>query len=65
MLRLAHHYMQLYKELLCPLDDFELLTFDAPNGQAYSFCPFCYNNPTLEGMEKGKLLSFLLFSDLI
>jgi DNA topoisomerase-3 len=45
--------IKLYKELLCPLDDFELLTFDAPNGQAYSFCPFCYNNPTLEGMEKG------------
>ena len=42
--------IKLYKELKCPLDNFELLLFSLGNsanaqGKSYSLCPYCYNNP--------------------
>lgn len=40
-----------YKELRCPLDDFELLVFSSgTKGRSYSFCPYCYVNPPFKGM---------------
>lgn len=40
-----------YKELKCPLDDFELLAFsNGANGKSYSLCPYCYNFPPFAGM---------------
>ena len=51
--------MQLYKELKCPLDGFELLLFSLGNsatavGKTFPLCPFCYNNPPFE--DAGHLL---------
>lgn len=45
--------MQLYKELTCPLDNFELLifSFPGPEGKTFPFCPYCYNSPPFEGIE--------------
>lgn len=42
--------IKLYKELRCPLDQFELLLFSLGNsekaqGKAYPICPYCYNHP--------------------
>lgn len=38
--------IRLYKELKCPLDDFELLSWSMGNkGKSFPFCPYCYNNP--------------------
>jgi DNA topoisomerase III len=49
--------MQLYGELKCPLDDFELILISFGSGnKVYPCCPFCYNYPTLEGMKTGLLL---------
>jgi hypothetical protein len=46
--------IKLYQELQCPLDNFELVLFSFGSGQkSYPVCPYCYNYPTLEGMEKG------------
>lgn len=42
-----------YKELRCPLDDFELLVFSSgTKGRSYSFCPFCYSNAPFGDMAK-------------
>lgn len=46
--------IKLYKGLACPLDDFELLlcSLSGPDGMTYPLCPFCYNNPPFEGIQK-------------
>lgn len=45
--------MQLYKEITCPLDNFELLIFSmaGPEGKSFPLCPYCYNNPPFEGID--------------
>ncbi|KDP32568.1 hypothetical protein JCGZ_13118 [Jatropha curcas] len=45
--------IKLYKELTCPLDNFELLIFSmaGPEGKTFPLCPYCYNNPPFEGIE--------------
>ncbi|CDP10274.1 unnamed protein product [Coffea canephora] len=44
--------IKLYKELTCPLDNFELLIFSmpGPEGKSFSLCPYCYNSPPFEGI---------------
>ncbi|XP_057536769.1 DNA topoisomerase 3-beta isoform X2 [Amaranthus tricolor] len=46
--------IKLYKELICPLDYFELLLFSmpGPEGKSFPLCPYCYNNPPFEGLDK-------------
>lgn len=44
--------IKLYRELKCPLDEFELLLVSLRN-RNYSFCPYCYNNPPFQDMKKG------------
>jgi len=46
--------IKLYKGLACPLDGFELLlcSLSGPDGMTYPLCPFCYNNPPFEGIQK-------------
>ncbi|GAV58963.1 Topoisom_bac domain-containing protein, partial [Cephalotus follicularis] len=45
--------IKLYKELSCPLDNFELLIFSmhGPEGKSFSLCPYCYNNHPIEGID--------------
>ncbi|KAL6970893.1 hypothetical protein U1Q18_030573 [Sarracenia purpurea var. burkii] len=45
--------IKLYKELACPLDNFELLMFSlpGPEGKTFPFCPYCYNSPPFEGID--------------
>lgn len=45
--------IKLYKELTCPLDNFELLLFSIPGPESKSFplCPYCYNSPPFEGID--------------
>ncbi|XP_038711610.1 DNA topoisomerase 3-beta isoform X2 [Tripterygium wilfordii] len=45
--------VKLYKELTCPLDNFELLLFSlsGPEGKSFPLCPYCYNNPPFEGID--------------
>uniref|UniRef100_A0A2P2LI91 DNA topoisomerase n=1 Tax=Rhizophora mucronata TaxID=61149 RepID=A0A2P2LI91_RHIMU len=45
--------IKLYKELTCPLDNFELLIFSmaGPEGKSFPLCPYCYNNPPFEGVD--------------
>ena len=45
--------IKLYRELKCPLDDFELLINSVSKNQNYSFCPYCYNNPPFPEMPKN------------
>ncbi|CAG9836094.1 unnamed protein product [Diabrotica balteata] len=46
--------IKLFKELKCPLDDFELLCWTMGNkGKSFVFCPYCYNNPPFKDMRKG------------
>lgn len=43
-----------YKELRCPLDDFELLVFSSGSkGRSYPMCPYCYVNPPFKGMPNN------------
>lgn len=45
---------RVYKELRCPLDDFELLAFSSgTKGQAYPLCPYCYSNTPFKGMPNN------------
>ncbi|XP_068665941.1 DNA topoisomerase 3-beta [Aristolochia californica] len=46
--------VKLYKELVCPLDNFELLLFSmaGPDGKSVPLCPYCYNSPPFEGIDK-------------
>lgn len=42
---LPNGMVKVYKELKCPLDEFELLAFsNGNNGKSYSLCPYCYNH---------------------
>ncbi|KAL5075977.1 hypothetical protein RYX36_014961 [Vicia faba] len=45
--------IKLYKELSCPLDNFELLicSVAGPEGKSFPLCPYCYSNPPFEGIE--------------
>ncbi|KAK7099050.1 hypothetical protein V1264_003246 [Littorina saxatilis] len=46
--------IKLYKELKCPLDEFELLLWTTgAKGKSYPLCPYCYNNPPFKDMRKG------------
>ncbi|KAF7997780.1 hypothetical protein HCN44_009178 [Aphidius gifuensis] len=46
--------IRIYKELKCPLDDFELSSWSTgTRGKSYTFCPYCYNNPPFRDMKKG------------
>ncbi|KAG5682408.1 hypothetical protein PVAND_011761 [Polypedilum vanderplanki] len=45
---------RVYRELKCPLDDFELLAWSNGNkGRSFPFCPYCYNNPPFNDMTRG------------
>ncbi|KAG8292170.1 DNA topoisomerase 3-beta-1 [Homalodisca vitripennis] len=46
--------VRLYKELKCPLDDFELLSWSTGvRGKSFPLCPYCYNHPPFREMKKG------------
>lgn len=46
--------IKVYKELRCPLDEFELLLWSGgAKGKSFPFCPYCYNNPPFRDMRKG------------
>lgn len=46
--------IKLFRELKCPLDDFELLSWTTGNkGRSFVFCPYCYNNAPFKDMRKG------------
>lgn len=43
-----------YKELRCPLDDFELLAYTSgARGRSYPFCPYCYTHSPFRDMAKN------------
>jgi len=45
---------RVYRELKCPLDDFELLAWSSGNkGRSFPFCPYCYNNPPFPDMTRA------------
>ncbi|PNT64880.1 hypothetical protein BRADI_4g34290v3 [Brachypodium distachyon] len=46
--------IKLYKEIICPLDGFELLLFSmvGPDAKSFPLCPCCYNSPPFEGIDK-------------
>ncbi|CAG8432833.1 7321_t:CDS:10 [Diversispora eburnea] len=45
--------IKLYKELRCPLDDFELVLFSTGSKSVgYPLCPYCYNHPPFEDARK-------------
>jgi DNA topoisomerase III len=45
---------RVYRELKCPLDDFELLAWSNGNkGRSFPFCPYCYNNPPFNDMTRA------------
>lgn len=46
--------IKLYKELKCPLDDFELVLWSTGSkGKSTPVCPYCYNHPPFQEMRKG------------
>ncbi|XP_062517426.1 DNA topoisomerase 3-beta-1-like [Corticium candelabrum] len=46
--------IKLYKELKCPLDDFELVLWSTgAKGKSTPVCPYCYNHPPFNDMKKG------------
>uniref|UniRef100_A0A023F3Y2 DNA topoisomerase n=1 Tax=Triatoma infestans TaxID=30076 RepID=A0A023F3Y2_TRIIF len=46
--------IRIYKELKCPLDDFELLSWSTGvRGKSFPLCPYCYNHPPFRDMKKG------------
>lgn len=46
--------LRVYKELRCPLDDFEILVFSSgTKGRSYPLCPYCYSNPPFKDMPKN------------
>lgn len=46
--------IKLYRELRCPLDDFELVLYSTGSkGTGYPICPYCYNHPPFENYTKG------------
>lgn len=43
-----------YKDLRCPLDDFELLAYSSGTmGRSYPFCPYCYTHAPFKDMPKN------------
>nr|BAA20009.1 topoisomerase-III [Homo sapiens] len=47
--------IKLYKELRCPLDDFELVLWSSGSrGKSYPLCPYCYNHPPFRDMKKAE-----------
>ncbi|KAI8089922.1 DNA topoisomerase [Halteromyces radiatus] len=45
--------IKLYRELTCPLDDFELVLYSTGSkGTGYPLCPYCYNHPPFENVKK-------------
>lgn len=41
------------QESRCPMDEFEILIWSAgAKGKSYPLCPYCYNNPPFEEMQK-------------
>lgn len=47
--------IKLYKELRCPLDDFELVLWSSGSrGKSYPLCPYCSNHPPFRDMKKGE-----------
>eukprot|EP00920_Eleutheroschizon_duboscqi_P012971 GHVT01030767.1.p1 GENE.GHVT01030767.1~~GHVT01030767.1.p1 ORF type:complete len:759 (-),score=151.53 GHVT01030767.1:1712-3988(-) len=44
--------IKLYKELKCPLDNFELILFTQKGGKTFPLCPLCYNEPPFESSTK-------------
>nr|CAB3267171.1 DNA topoisomerase 3-beta-1 [Phallusia mammillata] len=50
----ARTNIKLYKELKCPLDEFELLMCSTgTQGKNYTLCPYCYNHPPFRDMKRG------------
>ncbi|XP_075085332.1 DNA topoisomerase 3-beta isoform X4 [Nicotiana tabacum] len=51
--KFSYFVKQLYKELTCPLDNFELLLciMPGPEGKSFPLCPYCYNCPPFEGID--------------
>jgi len=45
--------IKLFKELRCPLDEFELILWAAKGGKSTPLCPYCFNHPPFEDMRKG------------
>lgn len=46
--------VRVYRELKCPLDDFELLAWtNGAKGRSYPLCPYCYNHPPFKNMPKN------------
>ncbi|XP_039627490.1 DNA topoisomerase 3-beta-1 isoform X1 [Polypterus senegalus] len=46
--------IKLFKELRCPLDEFELVLWSSGSrGKSYPLCPYCYSNPPFRDMKKG------------
>ncbi|XP_013414482.1 DNA topoisomerase 3-beta-1 [Lingula anatina] len=46
--------IKLYKEIKCPLDDFEMVLWTTGSkGKSYPLCPYCYNHPPFRDMRKG------------
>ncbi|XP_041366537.1 DNA topoisomerase 3-beta-1-like [Gigantopelta aegis] len=46
--------IKLYKEIRCPLDEFELLLWTTgAKGKSYPLCPYCYSHPPFKDMRKG------------
>jgi DNA topoisomerase-3 len=46
--------IKLYRELKCPLDDFELLVNTVGKYKSVPFCPYCFNNPPFKDMKQGQ-----------
>ena len=45
--------VRLYRELKCPLDDFELLAWlNGAKGKSFPLCPYCYNYPPFRDIPK-------------
>ncbi|XP_060074052.1 DNA topoisomerase 3-beta-1-like [Ylistrum balloti] len=46
--------IKLYKEIKCPLDDFELVLWTTGvKGKSFPLCPYCFNNPPFKDMRKN------------
>lgn len=46
--------IRVYRELKCPLDDFELLAWsNGTKGKSYPLCPYCFNHPPFRDMPKN------------
>ncbi|PIK48568.1 hypothetical protein BSL78_14556 [Apostichopus japonicus] len=44
--------IKLYKELKCPLDNFELIVWSSgPKGKNFPLCPYCYSHPPFSDMR--------------